>query len=126
MSHGRIRQGSPGSSLKGSLQKRLLLGLIVVALLTPLGILLPQVFHADGAWGEWGIERIAAVLGYVPEGMKATGGLWKAPVSDYTFPTGNTSLVSRSLAYAASGILGLLLAACLVYVLMKVVKRRER
>jgi hypothetical protein len=126
MSHGRIKQGGPGSSLKGSLQKRLLLGLIVVALLTPLGILLPRLFHADGAWGEWGIERITTVFGYVPEGMKATGGLWKAPVSDYTFPTGSTSLVSQSLAYAASGLLGLVLAVCLIYVLMKVVRRRER
>jgi hypothetical protein len=126
MSPGHIKQGSPGSSLKGSLQKRFLLGLIVVALLTPFGILLPRVFHADGAWGEWGIERITAALGYVPEGMKATGGIWKAPVSDYTFPTGSTSLVSRSLAYAASGILGFVLTACLVYVLMKVIRRRER
>ena len=35
-------------------QKRLWIGLLIMALLTPLGIFLPEKFKAEEAWGEWG------------------------------------------------------------------------
>jgi hypothetical protein len=101
-------------------------GLLVLAFLTPCGIVLPRIFHADGAWGEWGAERLGAILGYVPEGLKGSGHMWKAPVSDYTFPGGGDSLAFQMIAYAASGVLGLLLAVCLVFLLMKMIRRHER
>lgn len=118
-------QSDPGSFRKRPLQKRLLLGLLALALLTPFGILLPRMFRADGAWGEWDTGRLKTLLGYVPEGMKGSSNLWRAPASDYTFPAGSDSLISRSITYALSGLLGLLLAACLVFLLMKVIKRHE-
>jgi cobalt/nickel transport protein len=122
----RPRQCNGKSLQKKLLQRRLLCGLLVLALLTPCGVLLPRIFHSDGAWGEWGAERLATILGYMPEGMKGSAHIWKAPVSDYDFFAGSSSLVSRSVAYAVSGLLGLALVACVVFLLMKVIKRHER
>ena len=33
------------------LQRRLWIGLLVMALLSPLGIIIPRLFRAEGAWG---------------------------------------------------------------------------
>lgn len=127
MSCGHSGQSTTGSLRGRGFQRRLLAGLLVLAFLTPCGIILPRVFHADGAWGEWGAERLGALLGYVPEGLKGSAHMWRAPVSDYTFSAGGDgSLAFQMLTYAASGVLGLLLAVCLVFLLMRVVKRHER
>lgn len=125
MNGGRPGQSNTGSPRERHLQRRLLTGLLVLAFLTPCGIILPRIFHADGAWGEWGAERLGTILGYLPEGMKGSAHMWKAPVSDYAFSGGNSSLAFQLLGYAASGVLGLALVACLVLLLIKVIKRRE-
>ena len=125
MNNNRPRQSTTGSLRGGGFQRRLFVGLLVLAFLTPCGIVLPRIFHADGAWGEWGAERLGAILGYVPEGLKGSAHMWKAPVSDYAFSGGGGSLAFQMLAYAASGVLGLLLAVCLVFLLMKMIKRHE-
>ena len=52
------------------LEKRLWLWLFVMALLSPLGIILPGKFDAEGAWGEWGADTLEKLLGYVPERFK--------------------------------------------------------
>ena len=64
-------------------QRKLWIGLIIMALLTPLGIYLPKMAGSDEAWGEWGAEAIEKMLGYVPDGMKRIADIWKAPVPDY-------------------------------------------
>ncbi|MGD0919371.1 MAG: hypothetical protein ABSB22_23255 [Thermodesulfobacteriota bacterium] len=51
-------------------QKRLWIGLFILALLTPLGVILPEKFNAGDAWGEWGPETLEKLLGYVPDGLK--------------------------------------------------------
>ncbi len=58
-------------------QKKLGLGLLILALFTPLGVILPEKFKAGGAWGEWGPEELQKLLGYVPAGLKRTAHLWK-------------------------------------------------
>lgn len=35
----------------------LVAALVVMALLTPVGIYLPEILEAGGAWGEWGVPR---------------------------------------------------------------------
>ena len=66
-------------------QKKLWIGLLILSLLTPLGIILPEKFKAGGAWGEWGPEELEKLIGYVPKGLKRLADLWKAPVPDYNF-----------------------------------------
>ena len=46
------------------------IGLGVLAVLSPLGLLLPEHFKAGSAWGEWGIDEIQRLAGYVPVGLE--------------------------------------------------------
>ncbi len=97
-------------------QKKLWIGLLVMAFLTPLGILLPQKFNAEGAWGEWGIEKLDKLIGFVPEGLKKLADVWKAPVRDYNFGAAGASKTPQMVSYIASGILGI--GACILIVLI--------
>jgi cobalt/nickel transport protein len=101
-------------------QKRLWIGLLVMALLSPLGIVLPARFNAGGAWGEWASEELQKLIGYVPDGLKRLSDLWKAPLPDY-HPGGNASIISQSIWYILSGLLGILVVGVAVYAIMKLV-----
>ena len=68
-----------------STMKKMLLGLVVLALLSPVGVILPDMFKAGSAWGEWGPDEIGKMVGYVPQGMKNLADLWQAPMPDYSF-----------------------------------------
>jgi cobalt/nickel transport protein len=48
-------------------QKKLLVILAIVALLSPIGIILPEKFKAGDAWGEWSAETIHKLVGFIPE-----------------------------------------------------------
>ncbi|HUL29532.1 MAG TPA: cobalamin biosynthesis protein [Thermodesulfobacteriota bacterium] len=100
-------------------QKKLWIGLLVMAFLTPLGIFLPEKFKADGPWGEWGIEKLEKFFGYVPEGLRKLTDFWKAPIPDYNPVIGSTSMPLRAISYIASGLLGVGICAFLVYVVSK-------
>ena len=87
-------------------QKKLWIGLLVMALLTPLGIILPRIFDAAAAWGEWGVDKLEQLLGYTPQGLKKLSDLWKAPVPNYNFGGKDASMTLQILSYLASGVLG--------------------
>jgi hypothetical protein len=85
--------------------------LLLLAVLTPAGLYLPELFKAGGAWGEWGVEEIQKMIGYAPEGMKKSSDLWKAPLPDYALPGQEGAPVSRlTLPYILSALVGI--AAC--------------
>lgn len=48
-------------------------------LLTPLGLLAP-----GSAWGEWGLDEIKSMIGYVPEGMSRFSEVIIAILPDYS------------------------------------------
>lgn len=100
-------------------QKKLLTGLLIMALLSPLGILLPKKFNAGDAWGEWDTDKIERLIGFVPEGMKKIAGIWKAPVRDYNFGGENASIAAQALYYVISGFLGIIVAAGIVYLISR-------
>lgn len=103
-----------------STTKKLWIALGVLALLTPLGLFIPEHFKAGVAWGEWGAEEIQTMLGYVPEGLTRLGELWKAPLPDYGlegFPSG--------LGYILSAVLGDGGTILLVWVLGKALVRKN-
>jgi hypothetical protein len=97
-------------------QKKLWIGLLIMALFTPLGIVLPEKFRAEEAWGEWGIDKLEKLVGYVPEGLKKLADLWKAPISDYNFGGEGASMTVQAISYIASGLLGI--GVCAFVVLM--------
>ena len=100
-------------------QKRLCIGLLIMALLTPLGILLPEKFKAEEAWGEWGTEKLEKVLGYVPEGLKKLADFWKAPIPDYNFGGEGASMTLQAISYIASGLLGIGVCAFVVFMVSR-------
>jgi hypothetical protein len=100
-------------------QKRLCIGLLIMALLTPLGILLPEKFKAEEAWGEWGVEKLQKVLGYVPEGLKKLADFWKAPIPDYNFGGEGASMTLQAISYIASGLLGIGVCAFVVFMVSR-------
>lgn len=98
-------------------QKKLWIGLLIMALMTPLGILLPRLFRAEGAWGEWGADQVEKLIGYVPQGFKRLADLWKAPLSDYQVGGDDSSVAFQVLSYMISGLIGV--GACaLVFLLV--------
>ena len=135
--------------------KPLIIGLVLLLVCTPLGLL------ATGtAWGEWGSEEVGEEIGYVPGGMERFFGLWGGFLPDYAFPEneeaaaiendaasgaenetvagaediateaeGPVSLdgVGESApAYLISGVLGLLLVGGLALVAVKLLTRSSR
>ena len=100
-------------------QKKLWGGLLIMALISPLGILLPEIFNSGDAWGEWGIVTLEKLLGFVPEGLKKYAEFWKAPVSDYNFGGEESSVAVQVISYIASGIIGILLIALVIYMISK-------
>jgi cobalt/nickel transport protein len=100
-------------------QRKLWIGLLIMALLTPLGIILPEKFKAGDAWGEWGTETLERLLGYVPEGLKKLTDIWKAPVTGYTFSGEVSSTTVRIISYVASGLLGVVIIGLVIYLISK-------
>lgn len=97
-------------------RKRAWLALAALAVLSPLGIIIPEMFRAGGAWGEWDAETLKRMLGYLPQGLGRLSGIWKAPVADYG--GGGVSAV-EVLAYIGSGILGIALAGVVIYAIAR-------
>lgn len=108
------------------IQKKLWIGLLIMALLSPLGILLPELFNAGDAWGEWGKDTLEKLLGFVPEGLKKYADLWKAPVPDYNFGGDGASTAVQVISYIASGILGIVVTVLVIYAISKAVMRNEK
>ncbi len=107
-------------------QKKLWTGLLIMALLTPLGILLPQRFDAEGAWGEWGTDKLEKLLGFVPEGLKKLTDIWKAPISGYNFYGEGASKTLQVISYIASGFLGIGMCALIVLIISRFISKHGK
>ena len=107
-------------------QEKLWIGLLIMTLLTPLGILLPEKFKAEEAWGEWGTEKLEKLLGYVPEGLKKLADFWKAPIPDYTIGGEDASMTVRVVSYVASGLLGIGICALVVFMIGRFIAKHGK
>ncbi len=107
-------------------EKRLWIGLIIMALLSPVGIILTETFKAGPAWGEWGTDTLGKLLGYIPAGIKHYAELWKAPIADYTLGRGNVSLFLKIVSYIISGFLGILAVALIMYLISRFLVKHEK
>jgi hypothetical protein len=107
-------------------RNRLWIALFVLAFLSPVGIILPETFKAGDAWGEWGTDTLKQLLGYVPAGLEKYAEIWRAPIPDYNFWGEGAAMSQQIIAYIVSGLLGILMTASVVYILSKVIFRRER
>ena len=93
---------------------KLWIGLGILALLSPLGLL------ASGtAWGEWGADEFSDMLGYVPQGLAKFAEIWSAPLPDYTIPG-----LGDVPGYILSAIVGMALVVILTWGLGRVLAQR--
>ncbi len=107
-------------------QKKLWTGLVVMALLSPIGIFLPKYFDAEDAWGEWSAEKLQELIGYIPAGLGKLADLWKAPMPDYN-PAGDGAVLGiQAVWYVVSGLLGILLVAGAMYLLARLLRRHGK
>jgi cobalt/nickel transport system permease protein len=87
--------------------RTLWIGLAVLVIATPLGLLAPGT-----AWGEWGARELADMgLGFVPKGLEQLSSIWGAPMPSYDIPV----LGNASLAYVLSAALGIVLVAVITW-----------
>jgi cobalt ECF transporter T component CbiQ/cobalamin biosynthesis protein CbiM len=113
-----VHARGPATPAMAKSRKALWIGIGILALLTPLGILLPRFLNAGAAWGEWGPEELKKLVGFVPEGIRKLGELWKAPLPDYGFGGGGPA--SETVSYMISGLVGLAVTVAAVYLVSKV------
>ncbi|RJR19564.1 MAG: cobalamin biosynthesis protein [Nitrospiraceae bacterium] len=100
-------------------QRKLWTGLLIMALLTPLGIILPEIFNAGDAWGEWSTETLEKLVGYMPEGLQRLADLWKAPVTDYNFGGEGSSMTVQIMSYIASGLIGIAIIGLVIFLISR-------
>ena len=105
--------------------RKMWIGIGILALLSPLGLLIPKWFGAGGAWGEWGTDEIRTITGYIPAGMKRLADRWKAPLPDYALPGRSSDLLGESLGYVLAGIIGIAFTAGAMYILTKLLTRKN-
>lgn len=107
------------------IQKKLWIGLVIMALIVPIGIVIPEKFGAAGAWGEWSAETLSQMLGYLPDGLRRYAGLWNAPIGDYSVTSGSDNTFVKSLSYIASGFIGAVIVGLCVFIISRTAVRRE-
>jgi cobalt/nickel transport protein len=108
------------------LQKKILIILILLCLITPVGILLPMVFNTGDVWGEWSAETLRDLTGYVPEGLARYSDVWKAPLPDYSINSEDSSVIHQSGYYIVSGIVGATVCYVVMLALSGLIVRNEK
>ncbi len=107
--------------------KKLWIALGVLIILSPLGLILPDLFNSGAAWGEWSKEEVREQVGYVPSGMEKSADKWKAPLPDYALKGQEEAPVrSLSLSYILSAMVGVAVVVGITIVIGKVLARREK
>ena len=102
------------------------IGLVILIILSPVGLILPEHFKAGDAWGEWGSDEMQKLVGYIPQGLQKLSGLWKAPMPDYTFKGWEEKgLPHLSFAYIISAIVGIGIITIVVLVIGKILVKKE-
>lgn len=97
-----------GEVVEGGTVQRLRNGVGVLAFLSPLGVILPWLFGAKSAWGEWGAAELGRLTGFVPAGLGRLGELWRAPLPDYAIAgLAKGGVVMAALAQLMSAALGI-------------------
>jgi hypothetical protein len=102
------------------------IGLIILILLSPVGLFFPEYFKAGAAWGEWGVEEIKDLVGYIPQGLEKLSRLWNAPIPDYALKGWEEkSLTHLSFAYILSAIIGIIVTVLVVFLIGTALVRKR-
>lgn len=100
--------------------KVFILGVVAMVLLAPAGLI------ATGtAWGEWGVDEIKEMVGYVPSGLEKFSQIWNSLIPDYTIPGLDGSFLQSSVGYIASAVIGILLISAIMLISSKLIVKKE-
>lgn len=101
------------------------IGIGILILLSPLGLMLPEYFKAGDAWGEWGVDSFKELVGYIPQGLERLSSLWSAPIPDYAFKGWEEKgLPSLSFAYIISAVVGIVVTVLIVLFIGKILANK--
>ena len=101
------------------------MGLGILVILSPLGLILPEHFKAGSAWGEWGIDQMQKLVGYIPQGLSRISTFWSAPIPDYVFKGWEARpIISLCFAYMLSAVIGVLACIGIVLILGKFLSKK--
>jgi cobalt/nickel transport protein len=105
--------------------KKLWIGLGILIILSPIGLILPDRFKAGSAWGEWGSDEMLDLVGYIPQGLEKLSSLWNAPLPDYAFKGWEEKGLSHlSLAYIVSAVAGIAITVIAVLFIGKLLAKK--
>jgi hypothetical protein len=105
---------------------KLWVGIVVLIILSPLGLILPEHFKAGSAWGEWGADEMHKLVGYVPKGLEKLSSLWHASIPDYAFKGWQEKgLPGLSFAYIISAVLGVVIIILLMVFIGRFLSRKR-
>ena len=107
------------------LKKKLWIGIIILTLLSPVGIILPEKFNAGDAWGEWSVETIKEMLGFVPAKLEDNADIWKAPIPDYNLGDDESSFLTQAFSYILSAVIGIAIIIFLTLGFRKIIIKHE-
>ncbi len=114
---GGTQTGLSGSGVTMQKLRWLWVGLAVMVVASPLGLLAPGT-----AWGEWGVEKLAKLgMQSIPAGLVKLSGLWGAPMADYDLP----ALGNANLGYILSAVLGIILVGLVTWLFTLLITGRS-
>ncbi len=88
--------------------KPLWAALILLVVLTPIGLI-----YSATPWGEWGMEEVLGLAGYLPQGMERLGGVWRGLMPGYNLAgSGN---VWSAFFYVVSAAVGSSVVVAIIY-----------
>jgi len=109
------------------LNTKLWIGLGALAVISPIGLILPEKFKATGAWGEWDAEKFKGLVGYIPNGLEKLSSHWNAILPDYAFKGwGTKGFGHLSFAYIFSAVIGIALCAGVTYLVGKFLAKKNK
>ncbi|KHO61371.1 MULTISPECIES: PDGLE domain-containing protein [Thermoanaerobacter] len=101
--------------------KKFYIAAIVIILLTPLGLLAP-----GSAWGEWGLDEIKSMIGYIPEGMNRFSEVIKAILPDYSIPGFDANFFQQALGYIFSAVVGIAAIVLIFAILGRIMGKPQK
>ncbi|OGS46027.1 MAG: cobalamin biosynthesis protein [Elusimicrobia bacterium RIFOXYD2_FULL_34_15] len=104
---------------------KLWIGIGILIILSPLGLIIPEYFKSGNAWGEWSSNELQKLIGYVPKGLKELSSLWNAPMSEYTIKGwGEKGPKHLSFTYIISAITGILIITSVIFIIGKLLVKK--
>lgn len=101
--------------------RKLWIGIALLALLSPIGIVVPAWLRSGAAWGEWTSEELRAVTGYVPRGLQRLQDTWRSLLPGYSVPG-----LGGPIGYVISAIVGIAIVVALTWLIGRALAAKER